>query len=107
MTTKYEIHCGSDAPNMTPDEAMDLARQLAAEAFPHGHSVRVEDGCWMMANGEIVTEKTVVITWLCSDSDKSAGLAHARANRLAGSYKHLARQEAVMVTTQEVYSVMV
>ena len=108
MTTKYEIYCGTEAPYLIPDAAEELARELAAQAFPDGHSIRIEDGCWLSREtGRVIQEKTVVVTWLCSDADKLNGVAHQRVNRMAGAYKQQASQEAVLVTTQEVYSVLV
>lgn len=103
MATQFQIFCGTDAPHIDPIACEDLARNLAAEYFPHGHSVRIEDGCWKMATGEIVKERTVVITWL-TDSDE---LTNKNVGKLAFDYKNLARQEAVMIIRQEVDSFMV
>ena len=102
MATQFQIFCGTDAPHIDAVSCEDLARNLAAEYFPNGHSIRIEDGCWRMATGEIVNEKTVVITWL-TDSVSD----HQQVGRMAGSYKELARQEAVMIVKQEVDSFMV
>lgn len=107
MSTKYEIRMGCDCPHIDQEAAEDLARHLCADAFPAGHSIRVEQGCWAMANGTIVHENTVVCTWYATDQQKANGEAHARVNRLAAQYKELARQEAVMVTTEEVFTVLV
>lgn len=85
---------------MTPAECEQLARNLAADYFPDGHSVRIEDGCWRMRTGEIVNERTVVITWL-TESD---ALTNAKVGKLAHQFKNEARQEAVLVTRQEVDS---
>lgn len=102
MTVQFQVYCGTDAPHIDAVSCEDLARNLAAEYFPHGHSVRIEDGCWRMQTGEVVNERTVVITWLAdSVSD------HQRVGKMAGQYKELARQEAVMIVKQEVDSFMV
>ena len=103
MTVKFTIYCGTDAPHIDAVSCEDLARNLAAEAFPHGHSVRIEDGVWKMQTGETVNERTVVITWF-TDS-KAEG--NAKVGKLAGDYKTLARQEAVLVEVQEVDSFFV
>ena len=107
MTTKYEIHMGCDCPHIDQEAAEDLARHLCADAFPHGHTIRVDQGCWQMQDGSVVHENTVVCTWLATDQQKANGEAHAKVNRLAAQYKDLARQQACMVTTQEVFSVFV
>ena len=103
MTVQFQIYCGTDAPHIDAASCEDLARNLAAEYFPHGHSVRIEDGCWRMATGEVVNERTVVITWL-SDNGIDSDIA---VSKMSGQYKNLARQEAVMIVKQEVNSFMV
>lgn len=103
MTVQFQIYCGTDAPHIDAASCEDLARNLAAEYFPHGHSVRIEDGCWRMATGEVVNERTVVVTWLTDSND----LTNANVGKMAFDYKNLARQEAVMVVRQEVNSFMV
>ena len=103
MTIQFQVYCGTDAPHIDAVSCEDLARNLAAEYFPHGHSVRIEDGCWRMETGDVVNERTVVITWL-SDNGPEANTA---VGKMAGQYKELARQEAVMVVKQEVDSFMV
>ena len=103
MTVQFQIYCGTDAPHIDAVSCEDLARNLAAEYFPHGHSIRIEDGCWKMATGEVVNERTVVITWL-ADSKAESDIA---ASKMSVKYKELARQEAVMIVKQEVNSFMV
>jgi hypothetical protein len=102
MTVQFQIYCGTDAPHIDAVSCEDLARNLAAEYFPHGHSVRIEDGAWKMATGEVINERTVVITWL-TDSTVDEHLV----GKMAGQYKTLARQEAVLIIKQEVNSFIV
>ena len=103
MTVQFQVYCGTDAPHIDAVSCEDLARNLAAEYFPHGHSIRIEDGCWKMATGEVVNERTVVITWL-ADSKAESDIA---VSKMSVKYKELARQEAVMIVKQEVNSFMV
>lgn len=108
MTTTYRIHCGLDTNgHQSQDEARELILQLAAEAFPQGHTIIETLGRWMKADGEVVTEPTIVVEWMATDQQKANGEAHVRVNRLAGAYKEQAYQEAVMVTTHETYAVFV
>ena len=108
MTTIYRIHCGLDTNgHQSHEEAEILIRALAADAFPHGHTIIKSDGCWQHSEGHTVIEPTIIVEWLASDQQKANGEAHARVNRLAGQYKEQAYQEAVMVTTHEVYAVFV
>ena len=100
MAVQFSVFCGTDAPNLTPDQCEELARNLAAEYFPAGHSVRIEDGCWKMQTGDVVKERTVVITWL-TESD---ALTNAKVGKLAHQFKNEAQQEAVLVIRQEVDS---
>ena len=115
MTTQYTITCGTDT-NGNDDRitwkgeratAKEIALALAAEYFPHGHTIREVVGRWQCADGTVVTEPTIEIIWMATDAQKANGEAHARVNKVAGLYKQHCYQEAVMVTTQEVYAVFV
>ena len=107
MTTQYVITCGLDTNgHQSPEEAAALVRELAAEIFPNGHTIREVTGRWMSQNGP-VDEPTLEVVWMATDEQKANGVAHALVNRLAGQYKSRAYQEAVMVTTSEVYAVFV
>ena len=114
MTTQYTITCGLDT-NGNDDRitwkgeratAKEIALTLAAEYFPNGHTIREVTGRWMSQNGP-VDEPTVEIVWMATDAQKASGEAHALVNKVAGLYKQHCYQEAVMVTTQEVYAVFV
>lgn len=105
MTTQYTITCGLDTNGHDVD-ARQIALDLAAEFFPHGHTIREVNGRWMSANGP-VDEPSLEIVWMATDAQKLNGEAHALVNQVAGQYKVRAFQEAVMVTTQEVYAVFV
>jgi hypothetical protein len=100
MAVQFSVFCGTDAPHIDAVSCEDLARNLAAEYFPAGHSIRIEDGCWRMQTGEVVNERTVVITWMTEND----ALANHKVGKMAKQYKDLARQEAVMVVKQEVDS---
>lgn len=114
MTTQYTITCGLDT-NGNDDRitwngeratAKEVALALAAEYFPHGHTIREVTGRWMSQNGP-VDEPTIEIVWMATDAQKQNGEAHALVNKVAGLYRRHCYQEAVMVTTQEVYAVFV
>ena len=106
MTTQYTITCGLDTNGHDVD-ARQIALDLAAECFPHGHTIREVAGRWTMADGTVVDEPSLEIVWMATDQQKENGTAHTRVSWLAGQYKERAYQEAVMVTTQEVYTVFV
>jgi hypothetical protein len=105
MTTLYTITCGLDTNGHDVD-ARQIALDLAAECFPHGHTIREVSGRWMSENGP-VDEASLEIIWMASDQQKANGEAHTRVSWLAGQYKVRAFQEAVMITTQEVHAVFV
>ena len=104
MTTLYRIHCGLDTNGHDEVNAEALIRNLAAEAFPHGHTILEAEGRWQCADGEAVSEKTIIVEWMTQHNDREAQL---RVARLAAAYKHGAFQEAVMVTTQEIDAIFI
>ena len=106
MTTQYTITCGLDTNGHDVD-ARQIALDLAAECFPHGHTICEVQGRWTLANGEAVNEATLEIVWMATDQQKANGEAHTRVSWLAGQYKERAYQEAVMITSQEVHAVFV
>jgi hypothetical protein len=106
MTTRFQIFCGTDTNGRDVD-AKQLALDLAAKYFPHGHSISEEIGRWQTADGAIVTEPTVVITWVASDSQVQTHEAEVRVGRLAGEFKTRAFQEAVLITRQEIDAIFV
>ena len=107
MTARYEIYMGCDAPHIDQESAEDLARHLITEAFPHGCSVRIEDGTWQMADGTVAHERTVVATWMSTDQQEQTNEAAGRVSRLAAEFKRLARQEAVLIVKSVVDAVFV
>ena len=106
MSTIYTISCGLDTPwaadLITTDDARHLVLKLAAEAFPHGHTIREVTGRWSDRNSVTITEPTVEAVWVASDAQVASGEAHERVSAMAAAYKDQARQEAVMVTAQQV-----
>ena len=94
MTIKYEIYCGLDSNGHGVDTRR-LALDLALEHFPNGHSVSSQTGRWRLdSTGEVITEQTIVITWLAEPGQIDAS---ARVGKFAKAYKDQAFQEAVMV----------
>ena len=93
---RFTFYLGTDTNGRVID-AESVALRLAAEHFPMGHSIGEEIGRWMTEQG-LVTEKSIVVTYLCEASKES----ETRASRFAGAYKEQAFQEAVLVTREEV-----
>ena len=106
MTTEFKIYCGTDANGHDVD-ARQLALDLAAKYFPLGHTITEELGRWTTADGTIVTEPTIVITWIASAELVQTNQADGTVGRCAGEYKNLAFQEAVLVTRREIDAILV
>ena len=72
-----------------------MVRDLAAEYFPHGHTIYEAKGRWMQ-EGRIYTEPTLIVeVWEVEGFDKQP------VGRFAGAYKDRAQQESVVILTQE------
>ena len=104
-TQRFSFYLGTDTNGHDVD-AIKLAYDLAGEYFPHGHSIREEEGRWMGEQGS-VTELTIVVTWLAESGQVITGEADRKASRFALAYKDLAFQEAVMIERQSVDSFLV
>ena len=122
MSTVYTISCGLDCPNVGPvklnaAKARQLVLNLALEAFPYGHTIREVTGRWQEEKPRLspgsnvysstITEPTIEVVWVASDAQVASGEAHKRVSAMAAAYKDQARQEAVMVTAQQVDAWMV
>ena len=106
MTTEFKIYCGTDTNGRDVD-ARQLSLDLAAKYFPLGHTIAEELGRWTTADGTIVTELTIVIAWIASAEQVKTNEADRLVSRLASEYKHLAFQEAVLVTRRELDAVFI
>ena len=105
MTVRYSFYCGLDTNGHDVD-ARAIVEDLAAQFFPDGHSIREERGRYLMrTTGEVINEDTLVVTWLCMDSDKLIGVGHKKANGFAAAVKDQTYQESVLVITEDVYAV--
>lgn len=121
MSTIYTISCGLDAPwaadLVTTDDARQLVLDLALEAFPYGHTIREVTGRWQEEKPRLspgsnvysktITEPTIEVVWVASDDQVASGEAQQRVTQLAAAYKEQARQEAVMITAQQLDAWMV
>ena len=107
MTTEFKIYCGTDAPNLTVEEAKDTALGLASDWFPNGHTISEELGRWQNAKGVTIEETTVVVGWVATAEQVRTGEATKCVSQFAGSYKALALQESVLITSQEVDAVFI
>ena len=97
---KFTFYLGTDTNGFDVD-AEALALKLAAKYFPQGHSIREETGRWLSEQGP-VTEKTIVVTWLCESK-----MSPSTAGQFAKAYKKQAYQEAVLITSEQVDAVFV
>ena len=104
-TQRFSFYLGTDTNGHDVD-AIKLAYDLANQYFPHGHSIREEEGRWMGEHGS-VTELTIVVTWLASAEQTATGEADRKASLFAGAYKTQAFQEAVMIERQIVDSFLI
>ena len=92
MTT-FRIYLGLDTKgHLTEEMARLTALGLAADWFPHGHTIIEATGRWQQDNAP-VTEPTIIVEVITTNSTEEAF-----AYSLAGSYKALAFQESVLVT---------
>ena len=105
MSTEFKIYCGTDTNGHEGVDAKSYALNLAAEYFPHGHTITEELGRWTTGNGEIVTELTVVIAWIADAEQVRTNEAHSRVSRCASDFKFFCYQESVLVTRRELDAV--
>ncbi len=90
----FRIYCGLNTKGrLTLDQARETALGLASDWFPHGHTIIEATDRWQQDNAP-VTEPTIIIELFTDDEN--------RARILAGAYKSLAFQEAVMITKTEI-----
>ena len=107
MTTEFKIYCGTDTNGNEGVDAKAYALNLAAEYFPLGHTITEELGRWTTADGTIVTEPTIVISWIASAEQIQTNEAHALVSGCAAAYKNLGFQEAVLITRREVDAIFI
>ena len=93
---QHRIYCGLIAPNLSEAEAEQVARQLALEFFPNGHTIFAAEGVWAGAMVQCKERTVVVEVW------EGSGFGQPDVNGFAGAYKVRAEQEAVVVITQQV-----
>lgn len=103
MTTQFTIVCGLDTNGHDVD-ARALILDLAAEAFPHGHTIRESVGRWQLASGDTVTESTIEVVWLTEEPHAEAWPLVAG---VAADFKAGAFQEAVLITEEKITATFV
>ena len=107
MSTLYSITCGLDTNGHSVDAA-SLARLIAAECFPDGHTIIEAQGRYLMrTTGKVIDEPTLIVQWMATDDEELNGEARERVNGFAAAYKAFAYQESVMITAQNVDAVFV
>ena len=90
----FRIYLGLDTKGqLTTEQARETALGLATDYFPHGHTIIEATGRWQQDNAP-VTEPTIIVEVLADNDTK--------VRQLAGGYKTLAFQEAVMITSTEI-----
>ncbi len=78
-----------------------MARDLASEYFPHGHTIYEAKGRWKQG-GRVYNEPTLIIeVW------EVDGFERQPIGEFAGAYKNRALQESVVITTQEVEATVI
>ena len=105
MEIKFEISCGLDTNGHDVD-ANAIARDLAAEVFPDGHTIIEAQGRYLMREtGQVVDEPTLIVVWLAAGEQAAVSEANARVGRFVSRFKALAFQESVLVTRSEIDAV--
>ena len=93
----FRIYLGLDTKGqLTTEQARETALGLATDYFPHGHTIIEATGRWQQGNAP-VTEPTIIVEVLTTYTNEEA-----KVRQLAGGYKALAFQEAVMITSTEI-----
>ena len=95
-----KIYCGLDTNGHDVD-AHKLALELAAKYFPNGHTVYEANGRWTGEVG-VINEPTIVVEVMCSSDEIERDQHHHSVQMFAGDYKDLAKQESVLVTSQDI-----
>ena len=111
MTTEFKIYCGTDTNGHDVD-ARQLALDLALKFFPDGHTITEELGRWALRDhygptSEIVTEPTIVISWIASDEQVQTGEAEGKVSRCAADFKFFCYQESVLITRREIDAIFI
>ena len=101
----YRFFLGLDT-NGADLDAQQSAYDLAAECFPHGHTVYDAKGRWTGAVG-VIDEPTIVVEWFCSDQQIADGSGDLLALSFAAKFKAAANQESVLVTFTDVCATFV
>ena len=91
MSTIYRIYCGLDT-NGHDIDAKSIVNSLAAECFPHGHTVIEANGRWMGEVG-VIDEPTLIIEYITENPK----VDEKHVTRFAGLYKIKAYQESVLI----------
>ena len=79
----------------------ELALILAGECFPNGHTVYEAQGRWF-GKTCVVDEQTLVVEVMVGESESERAQHHQAVQKFAGDYKDLAKQESVLITSQEI-----
>ena len=107
MTSEFKFFFGTDTNGNEGVYAKAYALNLAAEYFPSGHTITEGLGRWKTSSGLIVTEPSIVVSWIASMEEVQTGEAEAKISHFAADFKFWCYQEAVLVTRQEVDAVFI
>ena len=93
----HNIYCGLESGAFGPLEAREIVLDLATLHFPGGHTIIDATGRWQTTD-----EPTVIVqVW------EVDGFGKPPVGEFAGAYKEVARQEAVVIITQEAEAVII
>ena len=111
MTTQFQIFCGLDTNGHDVD-ARQAVLDLALKYFPDGHSIREETGRWSRRDhygptSDVITEQTLVVTWLVDPVQAANGNGRKLVGRFAKDYKDRTFQQAVMVVEMPIDAIFI
>jgi len=107
MTTEFKIFCGLNTNGHDGVDSRALVKKLALKYFPEGHSIAEETGRWALRDEQgptsnVITEQTLVVTWISSKTYRADKEAELLVGRFAGAYKAKAFQESVLITRRQI-----
>ena len=111
MTIQFKIYCGLDTNGLEIDSRR-VCLDLALKYFPDGHSIHSEIGRWARRDhygptSDVVTEETLVVTWLVDPVQAANDNGRKIVGRFAKAYKDRTNQQSVMVVEMPIDAIFV
>ena len=94
------MYCGLDTNGRDVD-AKQIALDLAAKYFGVGHTVYEANGRYVGQVG-VIDEATIIVEAMSPSATIPADRLDHQVNLFCQDYKHLANQESVLVTWQQI-----